>query len=366
MTTRRLVPLSLLIAVAMLAACQPSSPDSATSQPAATQPAPSGAVTTQPDGIDAAGLPAGWQRIAGDALPTVEAAAQQLPATVRSDDEVEATVADTSRTIAGGDDVIAVMEALGLAGQVYAAPTSSTTAAGRAAPKQFLFNRTTGVEGVLSLDGTLFLGNSLRRHAKSGLAQRLRDAGLAVVVVDDLQPAPDKVRKVAAALGLPAQGDALATQVAAQLDEARAIGEASPRKPVVLHVSATGAGGQPTVGGRDSAAAAQIRLAGGENAGDALGVHDYSTLSPEGVVAANPEVVLVSEGDLARFGGEDGLWQAYPTLRQTRAGRANRVWVMPDLQLKSTSIASGTGAVALARALSALATEPANAEPPAQ
>ena len=345
---------ALLLALA-LSACGPSAPP-----PAAPDATP--AAASAPAGPDAdaatAALPAGWQRIAGDAVPVVAAAAQALPATVRSDDGVDATVSDSSRTIAGGDDVIAVMEALGLAGQVHAAPTSTTTAAGRAAARQFLFNRNTGIEGVLSLDGTLFIGNSLRRHAKSGLAARLRDAGLAVVIVDDLQPAPDKVRKVAAALGLPAQGDALAAQVAAQLAEAKAIGDALPRRPRVLHVSATGAGGQPTVGGRDSAAAAQIRLAGGDNAGDAAGVNDYSSLGAEGVLALDPEVVLLSENDLRSFGGEAGLWAAYPTLARTRAGRAARVWVMPDLQLKSTSVASGTGAIALARALAVLAAEP--------
>jgi len=73
---------------------------------------------------------------------------------------------------------------------------------------------------------------------------------------------------------------------------------------------------------------------------------NYSELSHEGVVASEPEVVLVTQQDLDLFGGEDGLWRAYPTLRQTPAGQANRVWIMPDLQLKATSVASGAGAVA--------------------
>jgi iron complex transport system substrate-binding protein len=61
-------------------------------------------------------------------------------------------------------------------------------------------------------------------------------------------------------------------------------------------------------------------------------------------------VILVTENDLALFGGQAGLWRAYPTLRQTPAGAANRVWVMPDVELKSASVASGSGAVALAAA----------------
>lgn len=300
----------------------------------------------------AAALPAGWQRVAGERMPPLHGLTAQLPARVVSDDGAEVSIADTSRIIAGGDDVIAVIEALGMGGQVYAAPLRSATEAGRRAPKQFLFNRTTGVEGVLSLEGTLFIGNSLRRH--TDLAAKLRGAGQAAVVIDDLQPAPDKVRKVAAALGVAAAGEDLARQVQAQLDDAARIAAARAHHPRVIHLSASGAGGAPTVAGGDSASGKLIALAGGINIGTEAGVANYSALSNEGVVAAAPDVILVSENDLALFGGEAGLWKAYPTLKQTPAGAANRVWVMPDVQLKATSIDSGAGALALARALAAL------------
>ena len=64
-------------------------------------------------------------------------------------------------------------------------------------------------------------------------------------------------------------------------------------------------------------------------------------------------MILVTEHDLQLFGGAEGLWKAYPTLKQTPAGQANRVWVMPDVQLKYTSVGSGAGALALAKALAA-------------
>lgn len=322
-----------------------------------------GGASTPPDGQKAAeppaapaaaetALPAGWQRVAGAELPAVHDQKAMLPAKVHSDDGADIEVTDTSRIIAGGDDVIAVIEALGLGTQVFAAPTNTTTQAGLAAPHQFLFNRTTGVEGVLSLQGSLFLGNSLRRHTE--LAKKLREVGEPAVVIDDLQPAPDKVRKVAAALGLAEAGQTLATQVQRQLDEAAAIGKGLGHAPRLIHVSATGAGGSPTVAGADSASAQLIALAGGINIGTEAGVKNYSQLSNEGVVAAAPEVILVTEHDLRLFGGAEGLWKAYPTLKQTPAGQANRVWVMPDVQLKYTSVGSGAGALALAKALAAL------------
>lgn len=297
-------------------------------------------------------LPTGWKRVAGRGVPHAAAATPQLPVQVHSDDGAEVEVGDVSRIVAGGDDVIAVLEALGMGSNLYAAPERSATAAGKAAQKHFLFNRTTGVEGVLSLDGSLFLGNSLRRHAV--LAERLRATDHAAVVIDDLQPPPGKVRKVAAAIGLAVQGQALAAQVQAQLDQAAAIARDNPRRPRVIALSASGAGGLPTVAGADSAANLLITLAGGTNIGEEAGVANYSQLSNEGVVAAAPEVILVTDNDLLLFGGEAGLWKAYPTLRHTPAGAANRVWVMPDIELKSTSVGSGAGALALAQALAEL------------
>lgn len=341
------LPQSLLALALMgaLTACgdKPAAPETATS-------APSAAAASGETKADA--LPTGWQRVAGTEVPGVEGLTPVLPVTVTSDDGASVTVTDTSKIVAGGDDVIAVIEALGMGPQVYAAPLRSATASGRNAPKQFLFNRTTGVEGVLSLEGSLFLGNSLRRHTE--LAKKLRGAGEAAVVVDDLQPAPDKVRKVAAALGAADAGETLAKQVQAQLDEAAGVAKASARHPRVIHLSATGAGGAPTVAGADSASGKLIALAGGVNIGTEADVQNYSALSNEGVVAAAPDVILVTENDLQLFGGEAGLWKAYPTLKQTPAGAANRVWVMPDVQLKSTSVGSGSGALALAKALAAL------------
>lgn len=331
-----------LLASLLVAACSGESapPDTRTD---------AGAVA--PPGVEP--LPQGWQRLSGAAVPALTAAVPpRLPASVASDDGLQVEVTDTSRIIAGGDDVIAVIEGLGQGERVFAAPTNTVSAAGRQAPHTFLFNRTTGVEGVLSLGGSLFLGNSVRRH--TALAARLRSVGQAAVIVDDLQPAPQKIRKVAAALGLAAEGEALAATVQQQLDDAAAVAAAAPGQPRVMMVSATGAGGNPTVAGADTAAGQLITLAGGVNIGSEARVANYSALSNEGVVVAAPQVVLVTEHDLRLFGGAQGLWKAYPTLKQTPAGRANRVWVMPDLQLKYLSVGSGAGALALAQALATL------------
>ena len=342
----RLVPLAVSLGLAACSAGEGQGDDIANASGAASRPGSASATVAAMDA-----LPEGWQHVGGEQLPSVPAGTPRLPVSVRSDDGVEVQVDDPGRIIAGGDDIIAVIEALGQGSAVFAAPTNTVTAAGRAAPHQFLFNRTTGVEGVLSLGGSLFLGNSLRRHRD--LSDKLRTVGQDAVIIDDLQPAPDKIRKVSAALGLADAGALLADAVQAQLDAAAAIAARGARRPRVIHISATGAGGSPTVAGEDSASGQLIALAGGVNIGTEAGVANFSALSNEGVVAAAPDIILVTEHDLQVFGGADGIWKAYPTLKQTPAGQANRVWVMPDMQLKYASVGSGAGALALARAFAA-------------
>lgn len=297
-------------------------------------------------------LPPGWLAVGEAHSVKASSAAPKLPGSVTSDDGATVRITDASRVIVGGDDVIGIMEALGLGSRVFAAPESSVTAAGRKAPHHFLFNRTTGAEGVLSLEGTLFVGNSLRRHAK--LSETLRKTGLPAIVIDDLQPAPQKVRKTAAAFGLKSEGESLARELERQYKEAEALARQLPRRARILHISATGGGGRPTVGGKDTAAAQLIRLAGGINVGDDAKAGDYTALSNEGMVAAAPEVVLLTRSDLELFGGEAGIWRSYPALKQTPAGQSNRIWVMPDEQLKIVGVHSGTGAIALSKALKGL------------
>ncbi|MBH1964425.1 MAG: ABC transporter substrate-binding protein [Comamonadaceae bacterium] len=301
---------------------------------------------------NAQALPPGWLAVGEPHSLKVSSATPKLPVAVTSDDGATVRITDASRVIVGGDDVIGIMEALGLGSRVFAAPESSVTAAGRKAPNHFLFNRTTGAEGVLSLDGTLFVGNSLRRHAK--LSETLRKTGLPSIVIDDLQPAPQKVRKTAAAFGLKNEGENLARELERQYKQAETLARQLPRRTRILHISATGGGGRPTVGGKDTAAAQLIRLAGGVNVGDDAKAGDYTSLSNEGMVAAAPEVVLLTRSDLELFGGEAGIWRSYPALKQTPAGQGNRIWVMPDEQLKIVGVHSGEGALALANALKGL------------
>ena len=100
-----------------------------------------------------------------------------------------------------------------------------------------------------------------------------------------------------------------------------------------------------SVSGTGTAADAMIALAGGLNAVD--GYEGYKPLTPEALVTAAPDVLLLTERGLQSLGGEQGL-RGQPGVAQ-----------LPDLRIASVEDAlllsfgprTGEGAKALAEAL---------------
>jgi iron complex transport system substrate-binding protein len=84
------------------------------------------------------------------------------------------------------------------------------------------------------------------------------------------------------------------------------------------------------VSGEGTAADAMIRLAGGVNA--LSGVSGYKPLTAEAVVAAAPEVILITREGMEAVGGGKQLFRR-PGLALTPAGKAKRVVALDALYL---------------------------------
>lgn len=296
-------------------------------------------------------LPEGWTYVAGEPDFTVDSAEPTLPATVTDGTGTEVTVDDIDRIIVAGDGIAAILGALGLEEKIYAAPTAAVSPEAVAAPEHFDFSQATGAEGLLSIDGTLFIGDNVKRHET--VAQQFRDAGTDALVVNDQQPLGDKIIAVGEAVGLPEQGADLAQQVDAQLAEAKKDATAAGGEPLkIIEVTATGAGGQNSVAGLGTPGTEMIETIGAKSVGAEANLRGYSReMSNEGMLSAAPDVIVLTVADLAKWGGADGMWQAFPTLQQTPAAQENRIYVMPDSQLKYPSPEIGVGAQALAKVL---------------
>src|SRR5699024_8082261 len=108
----------------------------------------------------------------------------------------------------------------------------------------------------------------------------------------------------------------------ASLDEAARVVASYPQHPRVLFVLSADA--QLLAGGRDTAADAMIRLAGGHNVIDYTG---YKPLTPEAAVRLAPQVIVTVDFVVESKGGEKALLDQ-PPLSLTPAGRSGRLVVM--------------------------------------
>lgn len=95
------------------------------------------------------------------------------------------------------------------------------------------------------------------------------------------------------------------------------------KKPKVLFIYARG--NNLMVSGKNTAMSSLIELAGGENAINAF--DDFKPLTPEAVVAANPDVLFLFDSGLQGAGGIDAVLKM-PGVAQTTAGKNKKVIAM--------------------------------------
>jgi iron complex transport system substrate-binding protein len=79
---------------------------------------------------------------------------------------------------------------------------------------------------------------------------------------------------------------------------------------------------QLMVGGEKTSAAAMIAYAGARNA--ISGFSGFKPLTPEAVIAANPDVLLLTDQGMRAVGGIGGVMH-FPGVKQTRAGKELKV-----------------------------------------
>lgn len=299
-------------------------------------------------------LPEGWQHVAGEFEATSVEADPELPVTVTDGAGEEVEVTDVDRIISAGDGISSTLGAIGLGENIYAAPEESTSPEGIDAEEHFEFNKNTGAEGLLAMDGTLFIGDNVARHGD--VAGQFRDAGVDAAVIDDQTSQAEKLQAVAEYVGLPEAGEELADSLEADMEEAQEIvSEEDLSDKKVIQVTATGAGGQNSVAGVGVPGTEVVEELGMVSIGVDSGLRGFSReFSNEGILAAEPDVIIIAESDYESWGGEEGLWEAFPTLQETPAGEQTNIIVMPDAQLRYSSPELGAGAKALAEAIAEL------------
>lgn len=84
------------------------------------------------------------------------------------------------------------------------------------------------------------------------------------------------------------------------------------------------------VSGSNTAAASMIELSGAVNAVNSF--KDYKPLTSEALVAANPDVILMTINSAEMLGGGEAIWEI-PGILSTKAGKNRNLMIMDDLLL---------------------------------
>lgn len=231
------------------------------------------------------------------------------------------------RIISVGGAITETVFALGAGDEVVAVDTSSIYPAAVHALPKVGYQRTLSAEGILALSPDLLIVSE-EAGPPATLAQ-LENAGVKIVRMPNaktIDEAADRILEVGKALDRPAQAIAEKLRADAKAATARATASSGPTF-ALIYARGTGT---LQVGGDDTAAVAMVTLAGGRNA--ITTISGFKPLSPEVLIAAAPEVLVIPERGLATIGGPAGL-AASPGVSATPAGNARRFVAYDDLLL---------------------------------
>ena len=281
-----------------------------------------------------------------------------LPVTLTDAQGTEVTVTDTSRVLALDlyGSTSRILFELGLGGSVVGRDSSSDFPEIADLPVVTTSGHDLSGEAILELAPTLIITDTTLGPWDTVL--QMRDAGIPVVVVDshrELGTVGDLIAAVAAAVGLPDEGAALAARTEAEIDDVRAqVERLAPADPAdrlrVAFLYLRGQAGVYYLFGEGSGADSLIEALGAVDVAGEIGWQGMRPVTDEGLVAAAPDLVLVMTKGLESVGGVDGLLEQLPAVAQTPAGEHRRIVDMADTQVLSFGPTSAQTLDALARA----------------
>jgi len=255
-----------------------------------------------------------------------------LPVTYLGPDGASTTVEDASRIVTLSGEFTEIVFALGMGGNVVAVDLSSVY------PEEVLGLPKVGVEfrllaePIIAQEPTVVIGDE--DVIPRDVIDQVRAAGIPVVIfpaLTDIDAPAEKIRQVAHILGIEERGERLAAEVQAEIDAALALAAGAESTPRVAFVYIASDDtvllfGESTVGG------ALLAAAGGYNVAVDLGIDGWVPLTPEALVAGDPDIIVTASRGVETVGGLQGFLEL-PGVAETRAAAEGRVLVYEDLYL---------------------------------
>ncbi len=260
---------------------------------------------------------------------------QAQPAEVRftGADGVESVISDVSSIVSLSGDITEVIWELGLGGSIVAIDVTTTFPLEAADNIPVVgFGQMLSPEPVLAFSPSLVIGDQLTGPPE--VIEQLRSAGVPVVILTSqstLAGVETKITQIGEMLSAQSAASALVERVNAEIDEARALvaqavaaGAETPRI-AYLYVGR----GPVLFFGQGMATNAMINGAGALDVGAESGVQLAVPVTPEALVAASPEIIVLPEAGLQALGGADAL-NEIPGFSQTPAGQAGNFFAYDE------------------------------------
>ncbi|MCC7683014.1 hemin ABC transporter substrate-binding protein [Janthinobacterium sp. FW305-128] len=235
-------------------------------------------------------------------------------------------VVKARRIVSVGGALTEIVYALEAQGELVGVDTTSLYPAVAQQLPQVGYARTLSAEGVLSLAPTQLIATE--EAGPQAVLRQVRDAGVPVAVLsanNQFEGLLERVKQVGRITGRADPAARLAQSLQQQWSGALAKVQQRQHAPVRVLFILAHAPNQVMVGGRETGADAMLAYAGAVNVmGGQGGFAGYKPLTPEAVIAARPDIVLVTDQGLKASGGVDGILKL-PGLAQTPAGRKHRI-----------------------------------------
>ena len=241
-----------------------------------------------------------------------------------------ASPAPARRIVSVGGALTEIVYALGAQGDLVGVDTTSLFPAQARQLPSVGYMRDLSLEGMLALRPSHVIGNE--DAGPPAVLRELGSAGITVQIMDSshrFEGLLERIKRIGLLTGRAAVAEKLAQTLQQQWQQTRnqivQQGTKQGAQALRMLFIMAHAPNQVMVAGRDTRAHAMLEYAGAVNAVGTL--QGYKPLTPEAVIGARPDVILVTEQGVKASGGVDAILKL-PGMAQTPAARQRRVLVM--------------------------------------
>lgn len=310
----------------LASACGGSGSDESTTGAEASVSSSSAVAESSSSGAESSGESSGEGEAADDAESDETTVASQ-PSTFTNPDGTEVEIGDASRIVVLNGDLAEVIWALGLGDQVVATDISATFPPDADSSEKIGYQRALGAEAILSFEPTIVIGNT--DAGPPEVIDQVIAAGVPVAILDygsDLAAVSAKISNVGYILGAQDEADELIADIEQRIADVVASITDGDERGVLLYFR--GASTQ-LIAGAGSGSDALFPTIGLVDGGTESGAKGIVAITPEALIVAAPDVIIVTESGLQSIGGIDGLMEV-PGIAQTPAAETGRVLAYDD------------------------------------